>query len=141
VIEANGREYALGLLDTNILSGMLKDIECFGKRVLERIDLGRTLVAITTYSVQELRRRPDLFDRLIDMMTWLPMVMLKTGGVLLDDEVGTYSTRARVDPVLVAPLGIRGPAGMPRSGVLRAIFENPEVATRVDELACIIHDC
>lgn len=112
MIEVQGRQYAIALLDTNILSEMLKDMDRFGTRVLERIDHRRSFVGITTYSVQELRRRKDLFDSLVEVMSWLPTVLLKSGGVLLDDEVRCYATHESMDPILLSPLGIQGADGM-----------------------------
>lgn len=134
MIELNGHQYKVALLDTNIVSDMLKDQHGFGRRLLSRISLGEAIPSLTLYTIKEIQRSPDLYGGLLQFMAVVPTLILKTFTVLLDDEVGAYPTPSRVDPVLLSPLGIIGPARLSRAQTLRKVFDSPEVAARMKEL-------
>ena len=134
MIELNGHQYKVALLDTNIVSDMLKDQHGFGRRLLSRIGFGDTIPSLTLYTIKEIQRSPGLYGSLLQFVAVVPTLILKTFTVLLDDEVGAYPTPSKVNPVLLSPLGIIPSEGLSRVQTLRELFDSPDVAARMKEL-------
>lgn len=54
------------------------------------------------FSLLEIRRRVDVYERFRDLFGVLPCILVKSHEQLLDDEVRSYSDPSGIDPILLA---------------------------------------
>jgi hypothetical protein len=105
-------QYPLCLLDTMAVSEMVKRPQAAFRHFLEwSMDVQPQFVpCFTVYTLIELRRKPDLFEKFIEQFHPFPCVLLKGYAQLLDEEVSAYPDPAGIDPCSVAftPLGGEG---------------------------------
>lgn len=124
MIQLKGKAYRLCLLDTNILSEMLKNPP--GEfRVFTLKFLAKSWIPVfSLFSVFEIRRRPDLFELFLDYFSGLPSIILKGHEQLLEEELAAYPDPSRIDPVLLSPLGITPPKGLTRRQALERVLSS-----------------
>jgi hypothetical protein len=112
VIDVNGTDYRLCLLDTNALSEMVKHpdvlIRYFRWAMSERPHF---VPCFSPFSVVELRRRPDLFDAFLERFdAEVPCFLTKGYEWLLEEETNAYPDPSGIDPTALgfSPLGSDG---------------------------------
>lgn len=111
MLQINGTNYRLCLLDTNALSEMVKQPDVLAHyyewAMAERPYF---VPCFSLFSVLELRRRPELYRTFIERFDALPCFLLKSHEQLLEDETQHYPDPSTIDPSLLAfsPLGSDG---------------------------------
>ncbi len=125
MIELNGHEYKLCVLDTNAVSEMIKRPTVEFRAVVDRFALVGYLPCISPFTVIELRRRRDLYQSFLQYFSVFPCLLVEGYEQLLGDEVEHYPNPSSIDPTLVAPWGIQLPLGMSREEALADLFETP----------------
>ena len=135
MIDLNGTAHRLCLLDTNFLTRLMDQSESRAKRIVDRVGNLPTVFAISIFTLIEVRDRRAAFDRLLRWFSWFPVVLMKSTHQLHAEEVAAYPDPSRVDPVLLAPVGIKPDPGSTHQDAVRLVFENPTVRRLMRELA------
>ena len=95
----SGKDYKLCLIDTNIISEVVKNPEVEGKGFIKLFPPNCYAPCISFFSLLELKRRKDLFQKFISFFSEYPCFLLKPHKLILDEE-----RKARGDVSLVQPL-------------------------------------
>lgn len=82
----SGTTYKLILLDTNIISEILKN-NSIKKAFLLKFGPAEYAVCFTIYNVIEIRRRKDLFDLFIEFFSFYPSFILKPHNQIITEEL------------------------------------------------------
>ena len=90
MIDIGDQKYPLLLLDTNFLTRLFDRPEERARRLLQQVDLGATVFAVSVFSLTELRDRPAVYRKLIRTFAYLPLVILKSAKQLHHEELAAY---------------------------------------------------
>jgi hypothetical protein len=142
-------EYPLCHLDTMAVSEMIKQPEGFFLHFYEwALGQDRCFVpCFSPFTLIELRRKPDLFQRFIERFRILPCVLLKGYDWLLKEEIESYPEPSAVDPCALTftPLGGEGnlmenlPALMQQQQIQRRELRwNAETRPIVDGMVSLV---
>jgi hypothetical protein len=117
VIKLNGKDYLLVLLDTNALSEFTRQDISF-RHFLSWSSASPSFVpCFSPFSLLEIRRRVDVYERFKDMFRVFPCILVKSHEQLLEDEVRSYPDPSGIDPTLLA-FSMLGGEGMDLDRVL-----------------------
>lgn len=127
MLQLKGRSYEVMLVDTNVLSDALKD-NSTGRRLLSRSASRPAIIGIAIWTLIELRRKPELYERFLEVFGVMPFVVFKTRDQLLRDEIARYPDPSGIQGILAAfgPLN-DGLFSDPRT-FFDQLFEKPEAA-------------
>lgn len=101
MIELNGKYYKLCLIDTCIISELLKCKGKLGNQLYERFIFEQRLFCYSIKTIEELFVCKDIFNEFIQYTKIMPTVLLKTYEMLLDEELDNYNNdNFRINPVL-----------------------------------------
>jgi len=123
VIKINGRDYRLVLLDTNALSEFVKQEDSFRHFLSWSSASPRFVPCFSPFSLLELRRRVDVFERFKEVFRVFPCILVKSHEQLLDDEVRSYPDPSGIDPTLLG-FSMLGGEGMDLDRVLNAASDD-----------------
>jgi hypothetical protein len=126
MIEVNGHTYRLCLLDTNAVSEVVKRPDLGVQAILERFLPTEYLPCVSVFTVHELRRRSDVYEAFLELLSALPCMFLKGYEQLFQEEAELYPNPASIDPSLLSPYQIDLPPGMTRRGALAHIFSTAQ---------------
>jgi len=112
VLRLGQTAYPLCLLDTMAVSEMVKRPTGAMRHFYEWAHSANPMFVpcFTIYTLMEIRRKPELFERFVEQFSPLPCLMIKGYAQLLDDEVAAYPDPTGVDPCAIAftPIGGEG---------------------------------
>ena len=109
MLQINGTDYRLCLLDTNAVSEMLKNREPAFRNYLTwslRDDRPTFVPAFSLFTIIELRQSPAVYEQFTDVFSTVPCLLLKSREQLLEEEIRLYPDPSALDPSL---LGFAGP--------------------------------
>jgi hypothetical protein len=129
VVTINGSTYRLVLLDTNALSEFAKRGEDFGHFLTWLAAEPMFVPCFSLFSVLEMRRRPDVYERFKELFRVLPSFLLKSHEQLLEDEVRCYPDPSGIDPTLLG-FSMLGGDGMDLTRVLDTAYEGGSLRDR-----------
>lgn len=110
--------YRLCLLDTCVVSEMLKSKHTVGRSVLDLVREAYVF-CFSIYNVIELKGAPPLYAEFRRFFNVIPALLMKNYNQLLCEEIQAYSGRTKVDPVMCSLLADPAqPRGKDRIGVL-----------------------
>jgi len=89
-ISESGNKYQLCMLDTNILSEILKHPEVEGKGFIKKFRPRQYAPCFSIYNLIEIRRRKDIYNKFIDFFSKYPCFLLKPFQLLFEDELKSY---------------------------------------------------
>lgn len=95
----SGKTYRLALLDTNVLSEIVKRPRDVGRGFLELLSTGDIAPCFTAYSLLEMWRRDDVVDMFIDTFSVLPIFLLKPQSLILAEELEAYDAQGEISPI------------------------------------------
>lgn len=84
-----GQRFRLALVDTNVLSEIIKD-EPLRRSFFGHLNSARTLPAMSIWSVVEIRRRQDLWQGFLELFSVAPFVLFKPPKGTFDAERASY---------------------------------------------------
>lgn len=128
MLEINGNSYRLCLLDTNAVSEMVKNPDREFSTFLECLLPRGHTPCFSLFSILELRQRTDVYGRFLDYFSVFPSLVLKSHQQLLCDEIARYPDPIGLDPVLLAPVAMRLPAGQSRREALEWLLDSPAIS-------------
>jgi len=94
-------EYKLYLIDTCVISEILKNKEEIGKKIVPKFIENRMMFCYTIQTIGELRKAPDIYDQLFNYMRVMPTIILKNYNQLTDDELKFYPVKNTEEPILI----------------------------------------
>ncbi|MBM3179883.1 MAG: type II toxin-antitoxin system VapC family toxin [Chloroflexi bacterium] len=125
MITLNGKKYKLLLVDTNILSEVIKNRFQEFRKLLEWTTAEKTIVCFSLFTVLEIRRAPTIYARFSELFSTIPCIILKSHEQLLHEEVSVYPVSANVNPILVGFPGVLAKAKL--SEVLDKAFRDDQI--------------
>ena len=101
MINLNGNAYRLVLLDTNAVSEFSRQDGSFRHFFSWSNVAPMFIPCFSPFSLLEIRRRLDVYERFKDVFSVLPCILVKGYEQLLDDEVRSYPDPSGIDPTLL----------------------------------------
>lgn len=107
MVNINGNDYGLCLVDTNIVSEMVKNPSREFNKFLEMTLLKNEIFpCFSLFTILELRKRKDVYGLFLEFFSFLPCVIAKAPEQLLSDEIESYPDYSNINPVLIVSSGI-----------------------------------
>ncbi|MDR3594564.1 hypothetical protein [Clostridium sp.] len=100
MIKIKDKYYKLTLLDTCIISELLKNKGELSKNILSKV-INKGYVCFSDETIKELIRSPIIFNEFIEIFSYFPSLILKPFGMLMDEEIQNYDIQKEIDPVLM----------------------------------------
>jgi len=126
-IELNAKKYELVLLDTGVISELLKNRN-EERLALTRLMIGRPMIpCVSIWSVLELRESEDLYKSFIELFSVVPFVLVRDPINLLEDEIANYPDPSSVEPVAFAFSMFNPDPDANLSSFMGKLFSHPEV--------------
>lgn len=127
-INLNGKYYQLCLLDTGIISEILKnknsELNIFVKDMTEN-DL---LPCITLWNILEIRNREDIYSKFLDIFSIIPLVLLKDSYNIFLDEIDKYPDPSKINPIVHSFSMFNNDKSTHLKPFLNTIFENKNIS-------------
>jgi hypothetical protein len=142
VVEVNGKQHGLVLLDTNVLSEFLLTPRDWGAFITERYLLNDFFPSYSAFTVVELYSRKELYDKYLETFCSFPSVVLEGFDTIFQKEVQAYNTNAKASPLMMAPYAVHA-SGLSPEERTRKLFEMarlPEKAAKWKQDARTILD-
>lgn len=98
----SGKSYKLCLLDTNILSEMVKNPDKEGAGFIKIFGPFDHAPCFTVYNLFELRRKPNLFKKFVSLFRVYACFLLKPQPMILEEERKANGLLSSVSPLLHA---------------------------------------
>ena len=124
-ITPTGRSYKLCLLDTNIISEIVKNPSVEGKGFLTRF--GSFVPCISVYSLIELRRNQLVYSSFISMFSVIPFFITKPFIEILEEEFQTHSKDDEIIPIKLAISPLNRAPNLKLNQVLEKVFSDEAV--------------
>ena len=127
MIKLNGTLYRLCLLDTNAVSEIVKN-SAGEFASFSNWSLGHKpfhIPCFSLFTIIELRRRRDVYDRFLELFSVFPCIILKGHEQLIEDEIAAYPDPSTVNPVLLGFGGLALPRDSRLDRALDAFFSSP----------------
>jgi hypothetical protein len=106
MITLNGNNYKLVLVDTNILSEVIKNRFEEFRKLFEWTATQKSIICFSLFTILEIRKTPAIYSKFLELFSAIPCIILKSHEQLLQDEVSAYPNSAEVDPILVGFPGV-----------------------------------
>lgn len=117
MIELNGNNYNLCLLDTNALSNLLENREEWIAKINSRFDLSKTIICYSIFSLSELWYTPNLFKEYLNVFSEKPSAILDGYESIFQKEVSNYNKQNPILPIVFAPFSIKDPVRSPKEAL------------------------
>ncbi len=95
-----GTEYKLCLLDSCIISEILKNRKEEGKNFVQLFLQNHYVPCISIWSILELRKSRNLFNQFLDFLSIFPFFLTKSPIDIFTDEIKFYPQSSKVEPIL-----------------------------------------
>ena len=126
-ISQSGEEMKFCLLDTNIISEVVKNSSGEAKGLLTKFSPDAYAYCISIYSLVELRRSQSVYSTFLEMFSLIPFLMTKPFNGILAEEFQTYSDKAALNPIQVAVTSLNKDPRLHLKQMLEEIFSDEEV--------------
>lgn len=123
-------DYRLCGLDTNVFSELVKDPRTYLPGITRILGDSPSLLCFSPYTLFELRARPDLFARFVEIFDVYPCAILKNEEQLVEAEVDAYGQQAPVDPLLFGFSYLNRSRGTNLKNLLEVVFAHNTTAER-----------
>lgn len=101
MINLKGKNYKLCLIDTCVISEILKNKEEIGSKIVPKFINDGIIFCYSIQTIAELRKAPDIYDEFFSYMGIMPTYFLKNFNQLTDDEINSFSNKTTIDPILL----------------------------------------
>ena len=125
MITLNGTKYKLVLIDTNILSEVIKNKFQEFRKLLEWTTSQKSILCFSLFTILEIRKISTIYEQFLELFSTIPCIILKSHEQLLQNEVSVYPVSANVNPVLVGFPGVLGKARLRE--VLEKTFNDNQI--------------
>lgn len=125
--------YRLCGIDTNVISEVVKRPRDVLPALLDRVGPAKHLLCLSPYSLFELRRRPDVYEKFLDLFDVWPCALLKNEEQLFEDEWAAYPNADIADPTIFGFSALNRRRGTNLRNLSGIVFDLPDVAKREQE--------
>lgn len=125
--EINGKLFKLMLLDTGVISKIIKNPNNERNALTKIIISENAIPCFSIFTIFELRKRKDLYDPFLDIFSVVPFFLLKTSDMLFIEELKHYPNSVNVEPLaFVFSFVNRDPLAHVKTFMAK-LFSNPGV--------------
>lgn len=124
MIELGGKKYKLCLLDSNILSEMMKYPKVYFKNALNMFHPSDNIFCFSPFVISEIKRHKIVFDNFVEYFSIFPAYFVKGYEQLFEAEINQYTSGAKVSPILFSLYEIKLPGDMTKKDALTKLFDN-----------------
>lgn len=126
MITINGNDFELALVDTNIVSEILKNSSGEFRTFLDLTCARNCIPSFSVFTVLELRQRRDIYDRFLEAFSFFPCILLKSHEVLFLEELNRFPNASVIDPTALVSRGVVAAPDRKLRELLKAMFAMPE---------------
>lgn len=127
MIDINGTQYKLCLLDTNCISEMVKKTEVVLRHVFEVLNPSEYIPCFSIFTILEIRQRDDIYEQFLKVFSTIPCIILKSLDLLFQDEVAFYPNPNKISPLLIVSPGILSRKTQKLSEILELSFNQTNI--------------
>jgi hypothetical protein len=98
----SGKIYNLCLLDTNVISEILKYPKNEGRGFLDKFPPINHAPCFTIYNILEIKRNSDVFNKFMNFFSIYPCFLLKPYQLIIEDEKEFYKNKNQISPLFNA---------------------------------------
>jgi hypothetical protein len=120
----NNTDYKLCLLDTNVLSELLKNPKEWLSFLSDTFSLANTILCYSAFSLSELFSRKDLFEKYIEIFSTFPSAILDGHHSIFEKEINNYFKNNEINPIVIAPFAIHEPGLNARQKLTKVIEDS-----------------
>ncbi len=131
MLEINGTEYNLCLLDTNALSNLLKSPKDWIENIDSHFDISKTIICYSIFTLSELSYNIELFNKYLDFFSIFPSAVLDGHESIFVKETENYSSLKPLSPVVLTPFAIND-SSMSQKERLQYVLENSSFIGRTE---------
>ena len=107
MVEINGTNYNLCLLDTNAVSEIVKNRNEEFKKYLDKLFPEKYIPCFSVFTIAELQQRQDLFSKFMDLFTFFPSGIVKGHGDVIKEEIENYPNYQKIFPLSMSVVGLQ----------------------------------
>ncbi|OEU64733.1 MAG: hypothetical protein BA863_07585 [Desulfovibrio sp. S3730MH75] len=96
--EINGTIYSFGLLDTGIISEVIKNRNDERNALVKLVTGNAMIPCISIWSILELRSKPELYSEFINLFSVIPFCLTKSPHEFFQEELDSYPDPSSIDP-------------------------------------------
>jgi hypothetical protein len=133
MITLNGHTYKLCLLDTNVVSEMVKRPDPIMRNFFETIKPNKYIPCFSIFTILELRERDDVYQRFLEAFSEIPCLILKSLDQLFHDELTAYQDHKKVSPILISSPGVLAPKNQKLADILILAFAMTDIRELADK--------
>ena len=125
--EINGTLYSFGLLDTGIISEVIKNRQ--GERnALVKLMIDVDMIpCISIWSIMELRERKDLYSTFLELFAVIPFCLIRSHYHLMEDELASFPDPSGIEPIAISFSMFAEDPGAKLPTFIPRLFSHPEV--------------
>lgn len=124
MVEINGKQYKLCLLDTNAISEMIKNHDDEFPKYFNNLFREGFIPSFSLFSIIELQQKPNLFSTFLDIFSVFPSVILKGHNQILDEEIQNYPQHQKISPLLLSLVAIKPFETLSKRQTVAKLFES-----------------
>jgi len=125
--KVNGHSYKLVLLDTNVVSEILKNPKTTGKDFLQFSLTDSIVPCISIWTILEIRRKQALYEVFLEFFSVFPFFLTRTPLHVLEDEMKEYPNYHQVEPIQFSFSLLRKDKNAQLQNFMRNLFDNDDV--------------
>lgn len=127
MITVNNKQIRLCLLDTNVLSELLKNKDAFFKRFCELYPFSNYVHCYSIFSIIELKRSGYLYEKFLDVFSLIPSLIMNSHEAIYQEEMKHYIDRNhRIKSWVIPPFAIKSESNMSPRQKLEYVLSQPE---------------
>lgn len=131
MIELGGKRVKLCLLDTNILSDILKNKEPYFKTLYELFPPPEHIFCYSVFSITEIKKLKYLFNKYIDAFSVIPSLIMNGHDVLFQEELRHYQDQNhQIKAWAIAPFAIKSKLQMSNAAKLRYVLSQYDIVKK-----------
>ena len=126
-VAENGTQYNLCLLDTNIISEIVKNNRGELRGFLDKFPPSTHVISVTIYSLIELRRNSKVFEKFLDVFSVIPFIILKPFYQLFENERDLYDVNENPQPILAVITMVNQDPRLHLRNFILELFKDKEI--------------
>ncbi len=123
MVEINGTQYKLCLLDTNVISEIIKNRQEEFQKYFNNLFHEGYIPCFSAFSIVELQKTRELFSKFLDLFTVLPSAILKGNTQILEEEIENYPHYQKINPLSVSLVGLKPYNSLTKRQTVELLFK------------------
>lgn len=128
-ISLNGKSYKLCLLDTGIISEIVKDNNSELKVIHNRIIDSNIIPCISIWNILEIRNSDYVYDKFLEVFSIIPFMLIKDSYNIFDDEIAQYPNPAPINPLITGISMANEDENLHLKPFLESIFNRDDISS------------